>query len=89
MSILPGKGCGVSLRLSPEFGGEQGCCKDKCECIPHFSQMPAFSRGKHTVNKPRWGVNIPEGPVSASSLMLSLLCPIEQALYIVGNLFPQ
>lgn len=76
-------------RESPELGGEQGCRKDKCECVPSFSQMPVFSRGKHTVNKPQQGANVPEDPVSALSLMLSLLCPFEQVLCIVGNCFPQ
>lgn len=78
MSLLTGKGCGVSMKLSPELGEEQ-CCKDKCECVPSFSEVPAFSRGGQMVNKPRLGTDISEDPACASSLRLSQLCLSEAA----------
>ena len=49
MSILTGKGCGVSMRLSAEFGREEGWCKDKMwMCFQSQSHASIFKRQTHS-----------------------------------------
>lgn len=45
-SVMTGKGCGVCMRLSLNFGEEEECDSDKWDAVPlPVTQVPAFSRG--------------------------------------------
>lgn len=89
MSILTGKGCGISMRLSQELGREEGWYKDTVVSMFPVSVTCQHFQEANTANKPRLGANTPEGPAPALSLMPSLSCLYEQVLRIFGHWFPQ